>query len=554
MTARNRRAGQIIVVFAGGLVAFVGLAALAIDLSSVASLQRTEKSAADSAALAGAQDLQTPDSRTGGDPVAARQHALANLAGTFAVAVPGGLACSPAADITDCPLAGTPYHVAIKTPSPSFVHVTPSRAVQVTVTNPDVPLTFARIFGQHDWRVSQTSVAGLDFGRAYAVVTLRPPQTAGSGFDVKDIWVKGGSVVNVLNGDVGTNANMEYDGLGTGSILNISPGYSMAYHDPYFPPLWYPTAPKPPAQEVDHITQLIQDPGYLPPAMSGSLGTAASHTFSQANESSCVAAGVNPACSQASLDPACLTEAQTKVDASRYSFMTGALTDPTTIYCYNPGIYLTSNSNKPSIANGHVGILLPGAYYFKSGLSVSGWLIGGYEPGHKGVVLMFDEDNNQNILNANNAVALALNAGTRFPPSYSGGTPALAAHDWNDQPVETTGPSAPTPHILITLYVNRDPACIVQPIEPLGCDDNHNATINMAGGGLVALEGVQYAPSDNVKINGGSSGNGRVGQIISWTLFYSGGTHINQEGASSAGEGVLHLDEACSGGGTPCTP
>jgi hypothetical protein len=169
-------------------------------------------------------------------------------------------------------------------------------------------------------------------------------------------------------------------------------------------------------------------------------------------------------------------------------------------------------------------------------------------------VLMFDEDNNQNVFVGKTAAAIGLNAGTRFPPSYAGGTPALAAHDWNDQPVETTGPSAPTPHILITLYVKRDANCIVQAIEPTACDDNHNTTIKVAGGGLVALEGVQYAPSDNVQITGGSSGNGRVGQIIAWTLFYSGGTHINQEGASSAGEGVLHLDEACSGGSTPCTP
>jgi hypothetical protein len=105
-----------------------------------------------------------------------------------------------------------------------------------------------------------------------------------------------------------------------------------------------------------------------------------------------------------------------------------------------------------------------------------------------------------------------------------------------------------------TINRSRPPAPALQPIEPTSCDDNHNATINIAGGGLVALEGVQYAPSDNVQINGGSSGNGRVGQIIAWTLFYAGGTHINQEGASSAGSGVLHLDEACSGGSTPCTP
>jgi hypothetical protein len=76
----------------------------------------------------------------------------------------------------------------------------------------------------------------------------------------------------------------------------------------------------------------------------------------------------------------------------------------------------------------------------------------------------------------------------------------------------------------------------------------------MAGGGSLALEGVQYAPTDNVEISGGSTGTGQVGQIISWTLKYSGGTHINQEGPATEGPGTLRLDAACTVPGTPCNP
>jgi hypothetical protein len=235
--------------------------------------------------------------------------------------------------------------------------------------------------------------------------------------------------------------------------------------------------------------------------------------------------------------------------------MTGALAAPSTIYCYKPGIYNTNNPNKPTIQIGHVGLLLPGAYYFTSGLSVSGWLVGGYQPASPGVALMFDEAPNlTTAFDGNSAAAIALNAGTRFPPSYAGGTPASAAIDWNNQPVQTSGASSPSPAILITLYVNPDTNCTVQPTEPTGCNDSRNGTIRIAGGGNLALEGVQYAPSDNVVITGGSFGNGRVGQIIAWTLFYAGGTQINQEGAPSVRSGILHLDEACSGGSTPCTP
>ena len=89
-------------------------------------------------------------------------------------------------------------------------------------------------------------------------------------------------------------------------------------------------------------------------------------------------------------------------------------------------------------------------------------------------------------------------------------------------------------------------------IEPATCDANKNKQIKIAGGGGLALEGVQYAPTDNFDIHGGSTGDGRVGQIISWTLFYSGGTHINQEGPGGEGPGILRIDAACSAPAEVC--
>ena len=108
------------------------------------------------------------------------------------------------------------------------------------------------------------------------------------------------------------------------------------------------------------------------------------------------------------------------------------------------------------------------------------------------------------------------------------------------------------------MLVKKDPNCVVPTsppfIEPTACDANKNKTLNIAGGGSLALEGVQYAPTDNVEIHGGSTGNGRVGQIISWTLTYTGGTHINQEGPGTTGNGILRIDAACSAPAEPCNP
>jgi len=91
-------------------------------------------------------------------------------------------------------------------------------------------------------------------------------------------------------------------------------------------------------------------------------------------------------------------------------------------------------------------------------------------------------------------------------------------------------------------------------LEPNPCDASKNRTLNLAGGGSLDIEGVQYAPTDNIEIHGGSTGTGTVGQLWVWTIFYSGGTQVNQEGAGSLGPGVLRLDSACTAPGTPCNP
>jgi hypothetical protein len=577
---RRNQQGQVLPLFALFLIALLGFAALAIDVSGALAARRFYRSAADGASLAGAQDLQVPGSRTvtPTERAKARQHAMEELVSELGIsgALPG--ACTNyASDIPDsCLLPGTQFHVSIKAGTatgPTAIACQtcdPARSVQVGLRNGEYQLSFARVLGQSTWNVGVTSVAGLAFGRAYAIQTLRPPKKAGATFLINDIEIDGGSVVNVQHGDVGSNANMDYSG--GGSILNLDSGYGMFYFDPFGTGPEWPGPPIPPTQVVQTLPVLMQDPGYTYPAMRGSLGsstcsygpagTNCAPTFTDARTSTCGAPGPNVPCTSALLDPSgCGVEA-TYLQTSVYaSFMATQPLDR--VYCYKPGIYDPSSPSK-SLNGGsnEVVVLMPGAYYFKSpngGLSIGGWLLGGYRPAPaSGVALMFDECLNQCNFNGNTALTIALNAGTKFPPGTSG-TAATAAIDWDNQLVQTSGPSSPTPPLLMTLLVNKDPDCLVPPppatLEPPGCDPGtHNKTINIAGGGSLALEGVQYMPTDNVEIHGGSSGTGQVGQIISYTLFYSGGTHINQEGPPSQGPGTLRLDGACTAPGTPCNP
>ena len=570
---RSQEAGQVLPLVALFIVVLFGFAALASDVSRAYADLRFYRATADAASLAGAQDLQVVGSRsvTVVEQVAARTHALDSLVQRL-----GGdaTACDPTnpASLDPCVLVGTPYEVTVKTPSPSCSACDPLRSVQVAVRHPDYGLTFARVLGSSEWDVGTTSVSGLVYGKSYTIITLRPPKKLGSTFDVRDITIDGGSIVNVETGDVGSNANMNYSG--TNSILTLDPGYSMYFYPAPPPddvPQWDPPSnPDPPGTP---FTTLITDPNYQYPAMRGSLGSATcpsgpancAPTFPNANPATCGAPGANPACTRADLDPACMLEAQTNVPAA-YFFITAQLLNPDTIYCYNPGIYDTSNPNRLTVDTGDLAILKPGAYYFKSGLDVGGRIIGGYQPGASGVALMFDECSNQCIFRGNNAVTIALNAGDKFPAfAPAGNTAATAARDWDNQLVQTSGPSSPTPPLPLTVLVRRDidgpggtSACTVPTsppfVEPAACDANHNLTVNLFGNGDIILEGVQYAPTDNVAIGGNSSSTGRVGQIISWTLKYSGGITINQQGPGTEGNGILRIDAACSAPAEPCNP
>jgi hypothetical protein len=554
-TDRRTGSGQILPLFALFIVVLFGMAALAIDVSRAYSDLRFYRATADAASLAGAQDLQKTGTRIVEvvDQEAARGHALESLEQRLGGTATG---CGPvSADIIDCSIDGTPFLVTVKTPSPSCSTCDPERSVQVTVRNPTYGLTFARVLGSSEWDVGTTSVSGLVYGSQYAIITLRPPKKTGSTFDVRDITVTGGSVVTVQNGDVGSNANMELDGVGSQMILDS--GFKVFHFTN--PPLWVP----PPAEQK--INTLITDPNYRYPLMSGSLGTAP--TWDDARTS---IAGPGKAVLRADdpVDTSCKTLADS-VDITVYTFMS---TQPRNkVFCFKPGIYQSGTGAKNAtitVGTGEVGLLMSGVpgvpagvYHLKSGMNIGGRIIGGWQPGAPGVALMFDEAGPGNcsscIFSGNNAVTIALNAGSKYPPGAAG-TAATATVDYDNQLVETSGASSPTPPLVLTILVNKDPDCFVPTSapfqEPPGCNANKNKTLNIAGGGSLVLEGVQYAPTDNVEISGGSAGTGQVGQIISWTLKYSGGTHINQHYPGGTGNGILRIDAACSSPNEPCFP
>jgi hypothetical protein len=537
------------VLFAGAIIGFVALAALAVDVAMVYSLQQTERTAADAAALAGAQDLQIAGSRSidSTHQISAVQDALDNLVGRFratgtALTTASGSNCTPTAgsvvSVTECALVGTPYWVTIKTPSPSAVDVAPNRAVQVTVRNSDVPLTFARLFGQHDWNVSKTSVAGIAFGGtdAIAIATLRTPVSGRIG-NSGDITIdSNGGEVNAIKGDIAMNTGDVLNGHG--ATVQVSDGYYVHYYGSYNEqsnppgPYAYLQLPVP-----------IPDPFYMVP-------TAPSGTPTYTTDDT------NP-----------LTGAQDVSTSAACSNATAqAVTNgyPTVSACYKPGVY---NFTLTIASKGVTDLLEPGVYWFNLGLTLKGNLIGGVQANAPGVALVIPQESGPScggassscfIMNgggSGSANVLALNRGATYTTGGQCGSPtncATAALMPDGTKVETnTRDPLPLSVIVAPDPLNPCPVTVPAP----SCS---GTTIDWAGAGggttILSISGVVYAPSDSVKVTGSGDPKGYLGQMWTWAAKYSGSATLNQYGPGTTPNGSVRLDQACSGGSSPCSP
>lgn len=567
---RSESRGQILPLTVLMMVALIGIVGLAIDVSSAFSTQRFERAVTDAASLAGAQDLQKAGTRLSPGPLEranARSHAMALLAqqlkapaqSTVCAEDATGACTSGSACVlpAGCRLWPTPYWVSIRTPSPSCIDCAdrPELAVQVTVRNPSFGLTFSRLLGQSQWNVGATSVAAIDHARAYGLVTLRPPRPRNNcsnptNCDQNDNTIDVTSNVNgtcnvtIVDGDIGTNSNMT---VSNNAKVCLDPGsdHRVFYYDPY--QKW--TSPPP----GFGIQTLIQDPlaAWLFPVRTGAPTPYASLAAAQDTTNCTIAQGG-------------AGSAQAKVPDS-YKVGAVLINDPafTTLTCLKAGVYSFPPSLSGGSGNNNAYLLEPGVYWFDYGLGGGGTIIGGYDGGHPGVALVFNESKNDCPAGApggkcsfdgNNSPLVALNYGSAYlNPS---GAFALAAQDFLRNNVET-----PAPHIPISLMVARESPliCIVQDPESPACASaegggSYDQTLNLPGGANLFLAGVQYAPNDNIKVSGNTANAGDIGELISWTITYTGNSTLNFHAALAERSGVLRLDRACSPGESVCNP
>lgn len=206
--------------------------------------------------------------------------------------------------------------------------------------------------------------------------------------------------------------------------------------------------------------------------------------------------------------------------------------------CYKPGEYeseFTVNSNTDGA------YLESGLYYFPAGMSIGGTLVGGVTGGSTGVDLVFNEANStaSGTMNLNNAVNVVLNTNAT-------GTSGKV------QPV----PTYETPEgFPLTIEVLRDDSCFVNGSSggttPQLCTTTGNQTVNLAGNGILTVGGVIYGPSDNMNIHSSNTvQTGTVGEVVAYTVTYTGQALLTQEYPGGVQNDVLRLDTACTAGVT----
>ena len=521
MTPQSTRSesGQVLPITALFMGVLLLFSALAVDVTGVLSAERFYTTTADAAALAGAQDLQkgktrevTPDERT-----RAREHAMHVLVkelGASGTPVTGN--CNPANDVVDCSLPSTPYLVSIRTPSPECVDCDNDRAVKVTVRHPDFDLSFARLVGQSNWNVESSAVAGIQYTGKYALLALKPQ----TNYDTGIVLNGSGTVVQVDSGDIGTNTHLVES---SGNVV-LDPDYKLRHYNDTMKngKLGYS-----PANMGEDLDVLIDDPNYGGPAWPvKSVNPTLYYADREAGEVDCGSLTLP-------------TTVNDLVDAGE------------TVVCLNPGVYEQGNGQDKTfkVGSGEHAYLTPGAYLFEGGITNRGHLYGGLTASAPGVVLSTPQDKEMDL---ESSETLLLNVG-------DGTAPAAPAQDYLGNEVKT--PDDPAldgdQSLVITFHVPKDLACFesdgVTPRDDKSCGAEKNAAVKLAGTSEMGIYGVIYSPTRRVSIRGNSGVTAIDGQIIGWTLEWSGGSTLKLNYPEFEQIGILRLDAACTAAFTPCS-
>lgn len=557
-----RQSGQVLAIFAIFLIVLIGASAITIDYAAWLKVRRDYQNVADAAALQGAALLTRPIDSS--KRIFARQAAWQSLKDQLSLGSsvdPATLALSdtPAGVSVDDPATG--YRMWVSTPPIGASAVTSSkypgasrgaedRTIFVWVER-DSSAFLSRIFNQGSTTVSAWATAGNQ-GGGFAVITLRRPGQAGDTGAPTDIDIEGGSRLRIIKGDVGGNWGMAINGSSSRMIVD-NDGTGDAYtvylnqNIPSGSNSWVPSQLV--DQDSNPVTAqyypAVADPNYpLPASIPNPAAPTAQVPLGDLDGNVAVlGSGPNVAPGSATNVGGVLT---CSPDSPRigpgfyYSISVASgkclILDP--IQRHTSVRQAVADVPSP-LASGQ----LAGVFYIygnatgsSHGVDVQG---GGMIVGNGVTVVMIPHPtaSNRNLLSlsggASSRAVMDLNRGELGIPDGSalrlgawyvkngvGASPYTCDSGGNctyDSTLEADERS-----IGMAIYVAKRSQWLTGIAS-----DNNTSVISVSAFSALAWKGLTYAPHDNVKL-AGQPGHDGIGQLVSWTFKFAGGTEVFQ--------------------------
>lgn len=488
--ARSAQKGQVLVIFAGGLILLMAIAALVIDLGFVFQLRRQEQNAVDPGAVAAARYIRTGATPADGVPEmwqAACFYALEN--GFKPARTDNGQACdtSKAADGSSITVNYPPsVGAGMYAGTPGFV--------EVAITKPHQTF-FARVLGIPSMTVTSSAVAAFNNGdsNSNSLIALDPGGCSGTSAGL----VTGGGTVSIepiagaeggnvhVNSSCGSGASASDDTCDNGQgALQVSGGGTLTTGgDVYIVGACQTSGGGSPsyvtADSIDEGSVIIGDPlAGLPPPSFGPPGAY------------CGVAG----------DPGVNQTTEAGAEGCNFN-------KKDTIYELSPGVYyggwrINGSNVTLHLANG-IYIMAGGGITLGASGTITSVEGGGGTPAP---VMIFSTDDPQ--------YAAACFAGTGTANQCQDKLNFTAGSDLLLRALD----SGPYKGILIWQDGNGS-----------GATAGPKLDVTLAGQNSLSLSGTIYDPRGVVTIDGGSIADGYAAvQIISWRW-------------KIAGNGTLHM-------------
>jgi len=536
----GRERGQVVALFALFLVVFLGFAALTIDYGSWLKVRRDYQNVVDSAVLAGSGFLSRPIDATKREQ--ARRAAWESINNQLGL----GLSTFDLNTLqgSNSPDAGTvrgDYTIWVSTPPrgpakyPGGFTGPNDRYLYAHIERLNASY-FSRIFGQGDRTVSAWATAGV-FTNRYAVITLRQAGQDGPS-NATDIDVAGSnSALEVVDGDVGGNWGMKLNSLsqlwihGAGGSADgevflvdyITCGSSC--WSPNQINVGPPTGT--PLITPQQLPQIIEDPNYPLPGLLAGLPTSFGSTGPLQK-----GGGTDPQgdlrIRHGAVDGVGCDDDSPRIGPGWYRDLridagNCIVLDPTHTY--------TDPDNADPLLRGQADLPIgqqPGIFYLTGNLDVqTNALVVG-----DGVSVFFRPNGTNGQFQPSGGGVMDLNTGASnkvggSPPDMRKAaymTDGNFTYGWDaslGQWVYKTGLNSDISRTGVAIYVAKPSQMGV------GTVDANTDVIKVQAGSGLAWRGVTYAPHDNVQI-AGQPGHDGIGQFVSWTFKFAGGTNVKQ--------------------------